>query len=191
VATADAGTNVINMADLRASPRLVETAEAIFTLAFTPDGATLVAGDNNGNIELFDAATPSPTGSIYPQDGTLHGDGNTLYAVAVSPDSQTLATGDSTGITRLWDLASDQQLGVPVTTGSPLFDVAFSAGGRLVTAGMDGDVVVWPALLLSRSPTAFGRALCARLSRNLTAAQWHQYGGGQPYHATCAKLGGG
>ena len=191
VATADAGTLVVNLARPRAKPRYLETAEAIFALAFTPDGDRLLAGDVNGNVEVFDTASPPSTGSIYPAAGTLYGSGNALDAVAVSPDGQTLATGDSTGIARLWDLSSDLQLGVAVTTGSPVFDAAFSASGQLVTASMSGEVIVWPALLLSHSPSAFSRALCPRLSRNLTSAQWQEFASGQPYHATCPGLGAG
>ena len=56
---------------------------------------------------------------------------------------------------------------------------------------MNGEVVVWPALLLSHSLAAFSQDLCPRLSRNLTAAQWQQYAGGQPYHATCRGLSSG
>jgi hypothetical protein len=159
----------------------------------TTDCATLVAGDGAGNIELFDAASPSQAAnsSIYPAPRTLRGDGNVVYAVAVSPDGRTLASGDSGGIMRLRDLRSEQPLGAAVTVGSELFDAAFAASDQLVTGAMNGEVVVWPALLLGDSLASFSQDLCPRLAGNLTAAQWQQYAGGQPYRATCPDLGVG
>ncbi|HLK45814.1 MAG TPA: WD40 repeat domain-containing protein, partial [Acidimicrobiales bacterium] len=155
---------------------------SMFALAFEPSSATLVGGDNSGNVEVLDPRSNRIT-------ATLPGDGNVVYEVALAPDGETLAAGDSTGLVRLWDLASQQELGIPIPASEhPIFGAAYSTTGELVTGGADGTVIVWPALFVGHDLGAFARELCPRLSANLSALEWSQDVTGQPYHATCPGL---
>jgi WD40 repeat protein len=158
--------------------RPLRTTDTIFSLAFTPDDRTLVAGDVEGNVELFDASTLA-------RAGTLAGGGNDIFEVAVSADGQTIAAGDSSGVLWLWDRASEQQLGLPIALGQAITGAQFVADGRLVTAGASGAITVWPALLSSQRLGSFESDLCPRLAAELTPLQWSLYVPGQPYHATC------
>jgi WD40 repeat protein len=114
------------------SPNGVVTAAA-----FTPDGKTVVIGDNVG-VSLWNAASFQPEGaefsSFYPPPTSL----------AVSPDGRTLAVGYQDGVVRFWDIATRRQIGpaVTVAASSDHVDVmAFSPDGQTLAAGSDDGAV--------------------------------------------------
>jgi WD40 repeat protein len=163
--------------------RAVAVAEAIWSLAFSPDGSTLAGGDNQGNVELFDASDFRPS-------GILPGSGSLIYALGIT-SNDTLATMDQGGNLRLWDLATRQLLGASVNTGSGGISLAFApSGSTLATGNEDGAITLWPSLLWSADLQSFRGDLCPRLGQNLTVQQWNQYGAGQPYDRTCAQYPG-
>jgi WD40 repeat protein len=160
-------------------PRAAQAVDAIFSLAFSPDGAQLMGGDGLGNVELFSSSTLRPT-------VTLPGDGSTIFALSVSPDGRTLATADYAGDLQLWDLATAQKLGPAVNVGSPLLGLGFSPDARfLVTGDNAGTILLWPSLLWSTNLNAFVADLCPRLRRNLSPAEWRQYVPDRGYHTIC------
>jgi WD40 repeat protein len=162
-----------------APPRAAAAVDAIFSLAFSPDGSQLMGGDGLGNVELFDASTLRPT-------ETLPGDGSTIFALSVAPDGRTLATADYAGDLQLWDLATAQKLGPALNVGSPLLGLGFSPDARLLITGDNaGTVLLWPSLLWSTDLKAFAADLCPRLGRNLSPAEWRQYVPDRPYHTIC------
>ena len=164
--------------------RAVTVDEAIWSLAFSPDGTTLAGGDNLGNVELFDASDFRPS-------GTLPGGGSTIFALGITSNG-TLATMDHGGNFRLWDLATRQLLGASVNTGSAGISLAVSPdGSTLATGNEDGAITLWSSLLWDTDLQAFRSDLCPRLGQNLTAQQWNQYGARQPYDRTCAQYPGG
>jgi WD40 repeat protein len=160
-------------------PRAAAAVDAIFSLAFSPDGSELMGGDGLGNVELFSASSLRPT-------ETLPGDGSTIFALSVAPDGRTLATADYAGDLQLWDLATAQKLGPALNVGSPLLGLGFSPDARLLVTGDNaGTIVLWPSLLWSTDLKAFSADLCPRLRRNLSPAQWRQYVPDRPYHTIC------
>ena len=67
-------------------------------LAFTPDGRTLISGEGNGSIVLFDVSTASVR-------ATLRGHQSSVRALGVSSDGRRLVSAgmDLTGL--IWDLS--------------------------------------------------------------------------------------
>jgi WD40 repeat protein len=109
-----------------------DVTETLRSLAFAPDGKTLIVSTDD-SIEFVDAATGKTTAAI-PE--------RLVLAMAVSPDGRWLATGRFDGVT-LWDLPkrtkTPQQW--PVAAAE---SVEFSPDGRLLAAGSDdGSVHVW------------------------------------------------
>jgi WD40 repeat protein len=173
-----APTNGDHLASL-SRPATVTTTDAIFSLAFTPDGSLLIGGDALGNVELFDASTLRPA-------ATFPGDGSSIFELSVAPDGGTLATADYAGDLQLWDLGTSQKLGNAFNVGSPLLGTVFSQNGKLLVTGANsGEIVLWPSLLWSTDLSAFASDLCPRLGRNLSPAQWRQYVPGRPYQTIC------
>ena len=72
-------------------------AGAVFDLAFSPDGTTLVSGEGFGTIKFWDVATGENI-------TTLEGHTGIVFSVEFSPDGETLASGSQDGTVLLWDL---------------------------------------------------------------------------------------
>ena len=109
------------------------------TAAFAANGSTLVTGDAQGAILLWDLTLPSPlarrieTADIGPALG-----------VAVAQDGQTLAVAGSSGVIRLLDLADRATPAVlaDLETEGPPSSVTLSADGRWLASG-GRDLPVW------------------------------------------------
>jgi WD40 repeat protein len=66
------------------------------SIAFSPDGKTLVSGSTDGTIILWDAVTRQPIGPTPAEPP--------VYSVAFSPDGKMFASGSSDSTIILWDL---------------------------------------------------------------------------------------
>ncbi len=114
------------------------TNTAVYSLAFSPGGTTLAAGDSNGSTYLWNLATDQPTFLPSPTGGGVN-------AVAFSPDGTTLATGDNDGHTYLWNPATGKIITTLTDpTRSAVMAVAFSPDGKALAAGdNDGHTYLW------------------------------------------------
>jgi WD40 repeat protein len=150
-----------------ATPRPIGTplyTDAVTSVAFSPDGATLVTGSFERTLTLWDLTNrdaPRPIGK--PLEIST--------PVAFSPNGTTLASGSDDYTVALWDLAdhrAPRQIGTPLT-GPPGYvsSVAFSpdsatlarAGGdELGIFGGKGTVTLWD-LADRRAPRQIGRPL--------------------------------
>ncbi|MEP7378509.1 MAG: TIR domain-containing protein, partial [Chloroflexota bacterium] len=112
-------------------------ADAVDSVAFSPDGRTLASGSSDSSVILWDVATrtrigeplPSPTGGV--------------YSVAFSPDGRTLAGGTSEDSVILWDVATRSPIGEPLHTQTGVASVAFSPDGRTLASSTNGGIILW------------------------------------------------
>jgi WD40 repeat protein len=77
-------------------------AQHVTAFGFSPDGKTLVVGNNRGVISLWHSMTWRQRTSL--------GTGATVTKLSFSADSQTLAVGHADGLVRVWDLAGEREL---------------------------------------------------------------------------------
>jgi WD40 repeat protein len=104
------------------NPDALHSLNTAFTVAWSPDGATIaVAYNHYGGIELYDAASGALLRTL-SQGG---------YSVAFSPDSRTVVGTTTSGV-RLWNVADASVVRTLPTSGS-LF--SFSGDGRYVAVG--------------------------------------------------------
>ena len=152
---------------------------SVYSVAFSPDGATLATGGYGGTVRLWDVATRRQLGD--PLTAT---DGTSVESVAFSPDGATLATGGDDGTARLWDVATRRQIGDPLTIpdGRPVYSVAFSPDGATLATGSDDGTarLVDVAYLVDTV-----RYLCASAGQSLTRTAWAQYAPDPTYRNTC------
>jgi WD40 repeat protein len=114
-------------------------ADRVHSVAFSPDGKTLVSGSFDGTVRLWDVATHQQIGN--PLTGHTGHTGPVL-SVAFSPDGKTLASGSSDDTVRLWDVATHQQIGNTLTGHTrPVLSVAFSRDGKTLASGSSDDTV--------------------------------------------------
>jgi len=74
------------------------TTSPVDSLAFSPDGKILATGNDNGAIQLWDAATQQPITVFTATPGPI-------TSVAFSPDGKTLASATADHTVALWDVA--------------------------------------------------------------------------------------
>ena len=108
-----------------------------------------------------------------------------MGVVSFSPDSRYVATRSEDKTAQVWDLTSKQAL-FTITHQGPVGAVSFSPDSRYVATASDdktAQVTGWH----TKDPIAES---CAHLTRNLTAKEWQQYAGGEPYRFACPNLPG-
>jgi hypothetical protein len=100
----------------------------ILAVAFSPDGATIVSGGEDGQVCLWDAATGSETRQFRAHDERVDG-------LAMSPDGKMLATCSHDRSVRLWDLASGRERRRFCTSDGWVSAVAWSPDSTVLATG--------------------------------------------------------
>jgi WD40 repeat protein len=122
----------------------------VFTLAFSPDGATLVTGGGgNDQVEFWDVATAKPVAAV----GTTGGQpsppknirtGGAVLSVSFSPDGQILAVASYDRTVKLYSSDTLQLVNTFKGHNLAVDSVSFSDNGRLLaTGGRDGIAKLW------------------------------------------------
>ncbi len=113
--------------------------EAVYAVAFSPDGGYVATGSFDKTLKLWDATTGKEVKTLGGQGGHQ----NLVLTVAFSPNGQMLASGSTDNTAKLWDVPGRtfvQEFAHPDAVNS----LALSADGlRLAAAGQDGTITVW------------------------------------------------
>ena len=107
----------------------------VYTVAYSPNGQTIVSGSADETIWIWDANTGEHL-------QTLQGHADSVLSVAFSPDGQTIASASADNTIRLWDANMRTLQG---HTG-PVSSVAYSPDGQTIaSASYDHTVRIWDA----------------------------------------------
>ncbi|HKB04354.1 MAG TPA: serine/threonine-protein kinase [Gemmataceae bacterium] len=110
-------------------------ANAVFAVAFGPDGKTLASASWDGTSRLWDLTTGKEQAKLRRPGA--------LWALAVSPDGKTLATtGESEPVT-LWDVATGQER--PLGSPSGFTGLAWTRDAKTVAAAGARLIKLWDA----------------------------------------------
>ena len=124
------------------TPRLVaQTGHSggIITVAFAPDGRTILTGSRDGTARLWDAASGR-------EIRRLECHGRQFWSVAFAPDGRTVLTGSGDQTARLWDAATGREIRRLVGHGQGVRSVAFAPDGRtILTGSFDKTARLWDA----------------------------------------------
>ncbi len=108
------------------------------SLAFSPDGKTLVSGGDDRTIIFWDAAS----GRQLRPPITAHK--QQVTSLAFNPSGKVVASGSDDKTVILWDSASGRPLGAPLAGhDSPVKAVLFVDESLLLSATGDGSFIVW------------------------------------------------
>ena len=114
-----------------------KTSPGIYGIGFSRDGRTLVTGNFNGTVNLWDVAG----GRLLR---TLNGHTDVVYKGVFSPDEKVLASCSRDGKIKLWDTATGRELRTLAGHTRPVKAVAFSPNGKLLASvSNDGTLRLW------------------------------------------------
>jgi WD40 repeat protein len=114
----------------------IQTAE-ITSVAYSPDGKTILTGRDDGTVRLWDAQTSKVRYTL-----AKHRAGP--VSVAYSPDNKTMLTGGVDKTIVLWDLETGAELFTFKLYSPEVTSLAFSPDGKLALSGSkDSTVDVW------------------------------------------------
>ena len=112
-------------------------------IAFTPDGKVLAAGDDSGQVRLWDVADPARPRALPTLDGTK----GKILGMSISHDGRLLAAATTDGKVLLYDIADPARSRLLATLGgfsSYAYDTAFTTHDRTLVAGSaDGSLRLW------------------------------------------------
>jgi hypothetical protein len=106
----------------------------IRSVAISPDGSRLAAGDDKGWLHLWSLSNPNDVTVVRAHDSHL-------TQLAFSPDSQTLATTSYSGEVRLWNALDGKKLKSLKASDQEVKGLAFLSNTRLASASKE--VNVW------------------------------------------------
>jgi WD40 repeat protein len=113
-----------------------------FAVSFSPDGHYLVTGGANQTVQVWDAKTGNPIGTLGAHDRDIQG-------LAFSPNGHHLASASGDGTVKIWDatrLREKQEARRTLRARAPElgFNIAFSPDcRRLVAGGEENTVKIW------------------------------------------------
>lgn len=113
------------------------------SLAFSPDGASLVSGGADSVLRLW-RVTKTGFHAVDTADGRGHQD--IIWGIAVSPDGRSIVSGGWDRQLHLWSISGTHQRLLPSAHRDWIWSVAFSPDGRTIaSSSQDGTITLWRA----------------------------------------------
>jgi|GEM_PF-607862 len=109
----------------------------VHSVAFSPNGALIVSGGEDGTVRIWRAS------DLEPQQ-LLFGHAGTVYSVGFSPDGERIVSGGDDGSVRVWNVASGAEVSSLQGDMGVVWSAEFSPDGHHIVSGSsDGTVRVW------------------------------------------------
>lgn len=115
----------------------------IYSIAFSPDSATLAAGIGNsrGGVLLWNVKTGNKVASFGV--GSYPAQIFDIYSIAFSPDGSVLASGSRDGTVKLWSIETETQI-TAFSHVASVWSVSFSPDGTTLASGTKvGTIELW------------------------------------------------
>ena len=143
---------------------------------YSQDGRWLVTADSAGDLVLRDPNTFAEIRRMSSEGGSSRG------GFAFSDDGRYLvSTQDGKG--RLWDVESGQLIGQPIEGAPAVTPASFPGQPAGFVTATGTHIQIWRF-----DPPSWVEVACRAAGRNLTRAEWLQYGPRDtPYRATCGR----
>ena len=125
------------LGDITLDNTLTGHLDAVWSVAISPDGQTLISSSEDQTIRLWNLRS----GDLLR---TLKGHSGSVWSIAFSPDGQTVASGSSDNTIKLWNKGSGDLLGTLEGHSGTVWSIAFSADGQILASGSsDNTIKLW------------------------------------------------
>jgi WD40 repeat protein len=115
---------------------LLQSPGSTSAVAFSPDGALLAVGSENGRLALFSGIDGRPLGAL-----PAHADD--VLKLAFSPDGALLATGGTDGFLKVWQVQNGALVWENQPSILPSTGVSWSPDGRLLASSSRDHLLLW------------------------------------------------
>jgi WD40 repeat protein len=123
---------------------LAAHADAVYALAFSPDGKLFVSAGYDRVIHVF-AAADMLTGDPVPKR-TLNDHSDAVYGLSFHPDGKLLASASADRAVKVWDVETGKRLYTLSDPTDWVYAIAWSPDRKhLAAAGVDRSIRVWEA----------------------------------------------
>ncbi|MGB3671763.1 MAG: WD40 repeat domain-containing protein, partial [Phormidesmis sp.] len=125
--------------DLQPVAELTGHTSWVRSVQFSPDGAWLISGSDDGNVRVWSVAT-------FTCQQILCQSSDRIRSIAISPDGRLFATGGDDCQIRLWDMQTYTLLETLPTQQSRIWSVAFQQWGHRLLLAAGGDkqtLMIW------------------------------------------------
>ncbi|MEY2913906.1 MAG: hypothetical protein RLZZ184_3215, partial [Cyanobacteriota bacterium] len=110
----------------------------ITSLAFSPDGKTLISGSQDKTIKLWDVETSQ-------EIRTLSGHSDHISSLAFSPNGQILASASKDKTLKIWTIDNGEEISSIKYNDAVINSIAFSPDGKVLAAGSgDKTIALFP-----------------------------------------------
>ncbi|KIK33461.1 hypothetical protein CY34DRAFT_813577 [Suillus luteus UH-Slu-Lm8-n1] len=116
---------------------------AVYCLAWTKNGKTLISGSHDFSIRTWNTTNWKQTAVL--DEHTSH-----VYALAISPNDRILASASGDKTARLWNLENGQPIRSLIQHPQLVSCVSFSAGGKRLATGCLTNAYIWDVAAILR-----------------------------------------
>lgn len=126
-----------------AAPEVIATmeghSEAVYSVAFTPDGKYVVSGSGDHTVKVWDSATGKEIKSF----GGPAGHQNLVMSVSLCADGSLIASGGTDNTVKVWDFPSSTPLRTLAKSEGASVLAVSPDGAKLAGGDKDGGVKIW------------------------------------------------
>jgi WD40 repeat protein/ABC-type dipeptide/oligopeptide/nickel transport system ATPase subunit len=121
--------------NIREANRLEGHNNSVMSVAFSPDGKTIVSGSDDNTIKLWNLEGKELC--------TFIGHNNSVISVTFSPDGKTIASGSLDNTIKIWNLEG-KELCTFIGHNNSVISVTFSPDGKTIASGsLDNTIKIW------------------------------------------------
>jgi WD40 repeat protein len=115
--------------------------EKVMSVAFSPDGVSLVSGSHDTTLKIWNLATNQARTFKGHRESPYFGG---INSVAFSPDGKTVASGGNDKTIKLWDVLTGKEICTFTGHAEKVYSIVFSPDGKILASGSkDRTIKLW------------------------------------------------
>jgi WD40 repeat protein len=152
---------------------------------FSLDGKMLVTTSKDGTARVWTTNNWTTVTVFSEHTGSVND-------AAFSPDGKLVVSASADNTAMVWEPVTGRRIATLSDSSGAVNDASFSPDGKLIlTASAHGTAPLWglnTEVSANTSTDELSALACRKATRNMTADEWRQYMGAEPYRATCQNL---